>query len=144
MQVFTNLDIQTTRKKLKMTAADLAELVGCEPTTIYNYERGASDPTPDTMYQIAIAFEDINIWHRWMRTKYPSYARMHPENNNYDLRGAVMVLGKEIQDVTGLLDALIYDAASGSIDDPALKAKAGKEIDELIAALQNIKVRIDD
>lgn len=143
MDVFTNIDIKTTRKALKMSAADLAEAIGSDVTTIYNYERGQSNPDPDVMYQIAMALGDINIWHRWMRTKYPSYARIHPANNGYDLRSAVMVLGKELQDVMDMMQELIFDAASGSVDDPELRKKMRREGQEAIAALANVLMRLD-
>lgn len=139
MSVFTNYDIKLTREKLNMTAADLAEMVGCEPTTIYNYESGKSNPDPDVMFSIAVAFGDPNIWHRWMRTRYPSYARMHPQNNGYDLVASVAHMFPEIRDVLHLQDELLRDAASGSIDDHNLLERALKEIDEGIASMQNVR-----
>lgn len=63
MAVFTNIDIKKRRELLKMTAATLAEQIGRDPTTIYNWESGKSDPDPDSMYQIAEAFGDLNIWY---------------------------------------------------------------------------------
>lgn len=139
MDVFTNYDIKMTREKLSMTAADLAERIGCEPATIYNYESSKSNPDPDMMFNIAIAFGDPNIWHRWMRTKYPSYARMHPQNNGYDLTASISLMFPEIRDVLLLQDELLRDAASGSIDDQNLRERAIKEIEEGIAAMQNAR-----
>ena len=46
MAVFTNIDIKKRRELLKMTAATLAEQIGRDPTTIYNWESGKSDPDP--------------------------------------------------------------------------------------------------
>ena len=37
MAVFTNIDIKKRREILKMTAATLAEKVGRDPNTIYNW-----------------------------------------------------------------------------------------------------------
>lgn len=91
MAVFTNIDIKKRREILKMTAATLAEKVGRDPNTIYNWESGKSDPDPDSMYQIAEAFGDLNVWHDWMRTKYSSYARLHPDTKQYDLPGAMIL-----------------------------------------------------
>lgn len=139
MGVFTNYDIKLTREKLNMTAADLAERVGCEPATIYNYESSKSNPDPDMMFNIATAFGDPNIWHRWMRTKYPSYARMHPENNGYDLTASIALMFPELRDILALQDALLRDAASGRIDNPDLLETAIKEVDEGIAAMQNAR-----
>ena len=87
MAVFTNIDIKKRRELLKMTAATLAEQIGRDPTTIYNWESGKSDPDPDSMYQIAEAFGDLNIWYDWMRTKFSSYARLHPDTKQHELPG---------------------------------------------------------
>ena len=45
MAVFTNIDIKKRRELLKMTAATLAEQIGRDPTTIYNWE-GKATLTP--------------------------------------------------------------------------------------------------
>ena len=92
MAVFTNIDIKKRRELLKMTAATLAEMIGRDPTTIYNWESGKSDPDPDSMYQIAEAFGDLNVWYDWMRTKYSSYARLHPDTQQHELPGAMMTM----------------------------------------------------
>ena len=62
MAVFTNSDIKKRRELLKMTAATLAEMIGRDPTTVYNWESGKCDPDPDSLYQIAEALGDLNIW----------------------------------------------------------------------------------
>ena len=92
MAVFTNSDIKKRRELLKMTAATLAEMIGRDPTTVYNWESGKCDPDPDSLYQIAEALGDLNIWYDWMRTKYSSYARLHPEGRANDLPGATMTM----------------------------------------------------
>lgn len=95
MAVFTNSDIKKRRELLKMTAATLAEMIGRDPTTVYNWESGKCDPDPDSLYQIAEALGDLNIWYDWMRTKYSSYARLHPEGRANDLPGATMTMFAE-------------------------------------------------
>ena len=49
MAVFTNSDIKKRRELLKMTAATLAEMIGRDPTTVYNWESGKCDPDPDSL-----------------------------------------------------------------------------------------------
>lgn len=46
MAVFTNNDIKKRRELLKMTAATLAEMIGRDPTTVYNWESESATPTP--------------------------------------------------------------------------------------------------
>ena len=136
MAVFTNIDIKKRRELLKMTAATLAESIGRDPNTVYNWENGKSDPDPDTMYQIAEAFEDLNVWYDWMRTKYSSYARLHPEGHPNDLPGAMMTMFAEIGDVMDLQREAIRDAANGSLDNPEIRAAIEKEATEALGACQ--------
>ena len=98
-----------------MTAATLAEKVGRDPNTIYNWESGKSDPDPDSMYQIAEAFGDLNVWHDWMRTKYSSYARLHPDTKQYDLPGAMMTMYAEMGDLMDMEREAIRTQRTGSL-----------------------------
>ena len=136
MAVFTNIDIKKRREILKMTAATLAEKVGRDPNTIYNWESGKSDPDPDSMYQIAEAFGDLNVWHDWMRTKYSSYARLHPDTKQYDLPGAMMTMYAEMGDLMDMEREAIRDAADGKFDYPALASSIEKEATEALGACQ--------
>lgn len=136
MAVFTNIDIKRRRELLKMTAATLAEQIGRDPTTIYNWESGKSDPDPDSMYQIAEAFGDLGVWYDWMRTKYSSYARLHPETRQYALPGAAMSMFAEVSDLLDIQREALRDAADGVIDDPQLAEKIEKEVTEALGACQ--------
>ena len=136
MAVFTNIDIKKRRELLKMTAATLAEMIGRDPTTIYNWESGKSDPDPDSLYQIAEAFDDLNIWYDWMRTKYSSYARLHPDARQNSLPGAMMQMFAEIGDLMDLQREALRDAADGKFDDPDIAQKIEKEATEALGACQ--------
>jgi transcriptional regulator with XRE-family HTH domain len=136
MAVFTNIDIKKRRELLKMTAATLGEAIGRDQNTIYNYESGKCDPDPDTMYQIAEALGDLNIWYDWMRTKYPSYARLHPEGQQQSLPGAMMTMFAEISDPSDLQREALRDAADGKLDDPKLAYQIEKEATEALGACQ--------
>lgn len=136
MAVFTNIDIKKRRELQKMTAATLAEMVGRDPTTIYNYESGKCDPDPDTMYQIAEALGDLNIWYDWMRTKYSSYARLHPDVEQQTLPGAMMSMFAEISDLMDMQREALRDAADGKLDDPTLAKSLEKEATEALGACQ--------
>ncbi len=136
MAVFTNIDIKKRREILKITAATLAEEIGRDPATIYNWESGKADPDPDTMYQIAEAFGDLNCWYDWMRTKYTSYARLHPDIQQQTLPGAMMSMFAEISDVMDLQREALRDAADGKLDDPQITAAIEKEATEALGACQ--------
>lgn len=136
MAVFTNSDIKKRRELLKMTAATLAEMIGRDPTTVYNWESGKCDPDPDSLYQIAEALGDLNIWYDWMRTKYSGYARLHPEGRANDLPGATMTMFAELADLVDLRRETLRDAADGKIDDPKLRVDILREAEEAQAAIQ--------
>ena len=136
MAVFTNIDIKKRRELLKMTAATLAEIIGRDPTTIYNWESGKADPDPDSMYQIAEAFGDMNVWYDWMRTKFSSYARLHPDGQQNNLPGAMMKMFAEIGDLMDLQREALRDAADGKLDDPELANSIEKEATEALGACQ--------
>lgn len=88
------------------------------------------------MYQIAEAFGDLNVWHDWMRTKYSSYARLHPDTKQYDLPGAMMTMYAEMGDLMDMEREAIRDAADGKFDDPALASSIEKEATEALGACQ--------
>ncbi len=136
MAVFTNIDIKRRRELLKMTAATLAEQIGRDPTTVYNWESGKSDPDPDSMYQIAEAFGDLNVWYDWMRTKYSSYARLHPDTAQYELPGAAMNMFAEIGDLMDIQRETLREIADGKIDNPGFALKLEKEATEALGACQ--------
>ena len=144
MAVFTNIDIKKRRKLLKMTAADLAEQVGRDPTTIYDWESGKADPHPDDVYMIAEAFHDLQIWYDWMRTKFTSYARMHPESVDNSLPSALLKLFAEMGDVDDLKREISKDGADGKIDDPERRAMVLKEIKEMVQMAQRVVVLLEE
>ena len=53
------------------SAADLAEVVNCDTSTIHRYEAGKIKMNPDVMIQICEDLGDIDRWCDWMRTEYP-------------------------------------------------------------------------
>ena len=119
-----------------MTAATRAVLIGRSPTTFYKWVWGKRDPDPDSMYQIAEAFGDLNVWYDWMRTKYSSYARLHPDTQQHELPGAMMTMFAEVGDLLDIQREAIRDAADGKFDDPALAATVEKESTEALGACQ--------
>ena len=144
MAVFARIDLKKWREAQGISAADLAERISCDATTIYRYESGKLKPNPDVMFEICEALGDIDKWTTWMRTEYPtSYGRIHPETAGYDLSGALLSMFAELEDVTGLrLDAM-KDGADGRIDDHDLAARLAKEVTELIQSAQRVKSLIE-
>ena len=83
MAAFTGNDLRKWREMQQISAADLAERISCDATTIYRYESGKIKPNPDVMYEICYELGDPDKWTNWMRTEYPaSYGRVHPETES--------------------------------------------------------------
>lgn len=123
-----------------MSAADLAERISCDTTTLYRYESGKLKPNPDVMFQICEALGDIDRWTSWMRTEYPtSYGRMHPETAVFSLPGALMSMYAEIADVMELERETMRDGADGVISNTALEAKIRKEVTDMIQSAQRVR-----
>lgn len=62
MAVFAGSDLKKWRESQGMSAADLAERISCDTTTLYRYESGKLKPNPDIMFQICEALGDIDRW----------------------------------------------------------------------------------
>ncbi len=140
MAVFTGRDLKKWRDAQGISAADLAERISCDVTTIYRYESGKLKPNPDVMFEICEALGDVDCWTRWMRTEFPaSYGRMHPETSSYTLAGALMSMFAEMGDVLEIERESLRDGADGTINDPALREKIRKEVTEMIQSAQRVK-----
>ena len=140
MAVFAGSDLRVWREKQGITAADLAERISVDATTIYRYESGKLKPNPDVMYEICEVLGDVDKWTTWMRTEYPaSYGRMHPETPSHPLPGALLNLFAEMADVQDLQREAARDGADGRIDDPAMQEKIRKEVTEMIQAAQRVR-----
>lgn len=138
--MFSGIDLKKWRETQGISAADLAERISCDTTTIYRYESGKLKPNPDVMFQICEALGDIDRWTSWMRTEYPtSYGRMHPETAAFSLPGALMSMYAEISDVIKLEQETMRDGADGVISNPALEAKIRKEVTDMIQSAQRVR-----
>ena len=140
MAVFAGRDLKKWREAQGISAADLAERISCDTTTIYRYENGKLKPNPDIMFEICEALGDIDRWTTWMRTEFPaSYGRIHPETSGYALSGALMSMFAEIGDVLEFEREALRDGADGRISDPELRASICKEVTEMIQSAQRVK-----
>lgn len=140
MAAFTGNDLRKWREAQKISAADLAERISCDATTIYRYESGKIKPNPDVMYEMCAELGDPDKWTSWMRTEYPaSYGRVHPETADYELTGALMSMFAEMDDVLEMQTAAMRDGADGKIDDPELKDRILKEVTEMMQSAQRVR-----
>ncbi len=139
MAVFAPSDLKKLRIAHNMSAADLAELVTADSSTITRYENGKLKPNPDVMYQILEELDALDSWCDWMRTEYPiSYGRIHPEIPKLSFEGKLLKAFAEINDVQLLQNQVMKDGSDGFIDDDELRAHLLRECHEAIGALQGV------
>ena len=144
MATFAGSDLKKWRESQNISAADLAERISVDVSTLYRYENGKQSPDPDVMYQICQELGDVRRWHVWMRTEYPqSYGREHPEPIMYDLPGTIMMLYSEVRDLEDLERQAMQDGADGRIDSLQLHESFLKEITELIKAAKSAKALLE-
>lgn len=140
MAAFTGKDLRKWRESQQISAADLAERISCDATTIYRYESGKLKPNPDVMYELCVELGDADKWTTWMRTEYPaSYGRVHPETASYELTGALLSMFAEMDDLVRLQTEAMRDGADGTIDDPELKARILREVTEMVQSAQRVR-----
>ena len=139
MAVFTGIDLKKWRERLGVSAADLAERISVDVTTIYRYESGKLKAGPDVMYQICDALGDTSKWCDWMRTEYPiSYARVHPAPVPHDMPGAILSLYSVLDEIKAIRGAVFADGADGQIDDEGLALLFRNQATRLLEAGQKI------
>ena len=98
-----DFDLKAWRKSQKMTAAQLAEKITCDVTTIYRYENKSITPSPDTMYAICQALGDVSRWQDWMRSEYYAYAVMHPKSAQSELADKIDTFVETAQHILALI-----------------------------------------
>lgn len=139
MAEFTHLDLRRERESRKMQRWKLAEAVGVSEWTIERWEKGEATPEPDDVGRIEEALGAKGIWERWMRSTYDSYRKRHPEKaTEYDLARSLVRVRYELGDVLALHDKAERDALDGTIDEPGLREKYKKELEESIAAMRDV------
>ena len=131
----TNTDLENTRLRQKIPRWKLAGMLGVSESTIARWESGEIRPDPDDVDRFAIAVSDPTLWHRWMLSNYDSYRRRYIDSK--EASGLSALMGRyryETGDVMAIHNIAERDALDGKIDDPQLKQKLIKELQEQIAA----------
>ena len=144
MAVFTGIDLKAWREAQKMSAADLAERISCDITTVYRYENGKLKPNPDVMYEICCALGNPDRWTTWMRSEYPtSYGRVHPETLAYDLSGALMSMFADTEYLQKLRYKSLKDGSNGEIENEKLAIKLEKAVEDLLTSAQRVRTLLN-
>ena len=138
--MFAGSDLKKWRTEQGVSAADLAERISCDVTTLYRYESGKIKPDPDVMYQICEVLGDTSRWITWMRTEYPtSFGRMFPEPLRHEIPGSLLSLYAVVDDISKMRRDVFLDGADGTIDDEVLAETLDEAVKRLMESAQRIK-----
>lgn len=135
-------DLRAARKAANIRCWQVAQEMNVSESVIARWETDEVWPDPDQVYQLEKLYNAPGLWHGWMRSHYESYREMYPEAPNYQAPMAVMNVRHQLSDVIALQDAVERDVMDGTLDDPVLKAKYLKELDEAQAAIVKAKEQI--
>lgn len=127
----------------RMPRWKLGQMVGVSESTIERWESGDTEPSPDDVDTIGKVLNDPLLWHRWMHATYPSYRKRYPHAPTLELPVAVMRLGKGLDDVLALQDAIERDVMDGVLDDRRQGSKYAERLRQLIAWAQDALPRIE-
>lgn len=129
--------LRSAREAHGWTRVQLIAELGVSEETLKRWEYGQSKPTPDDVRNIEriIGAESELLWDCWMRAAWDSYAEYHPEAQDHNLLQAFVNMKYELQDVMALLEPAERDAVDGRLDNPQLRQKLLKELEEAQAAI---------
>ena len=128
-------DLATARESAGMYQFQVAHLIHVSEDVVSNWERDITLPTPEQVDALETLYKAFGLWHRWMRSHYPSYRKRYAENPaGMNAALAVVNAGYQAADVKPLTEALARDLLDGKCDDQSLKAQYLKEARESVAA----------
>lgn len=139
----TENDLRSCRELRDLTQWAAAQAIGISEYTLARWEKGESVPEPDDVWRLEKLYKTPGLWHRWMRAHYESYRAHYPEGMNLALPGSVMNVRYQMMDVLALQDKLERDVLDGHIDDARTCDAYLRELDEMIAAAQVAKQRME-
>jgi transcriptional regulator with XRE-family HTH domain len=142
MEEFTYKELKKAREAAHVTQWQAANACGVSEDLIKRWERGDSKPTPEDVDNLCELYGDPTIWHRWMCSNHDSYRKRYIAVESYSLPAAIMRSRYEIQDVVKMQEAVERDAMTGRIDDPELRTKYRKELEEMVASARDVLDRL--
>lgn len=138
MAEITNSDLQKLREALKMPRWKVAQEIGISEDVLRRWETGEVRPDPDDVDKLERIYKADHLWYMWMRSTYESFRARYPDIDGDSLPVSLMRVRHEMSDVSGVQDRAERDSIDGRLDDPILKQRYVKELEDLMGAIQRV------
>ncbi|MGN0774925.1 MAG: helix-turn-helix domain-containing protein [Candidatus Ventricola sp.] len=137
--------LKAARVKAGMTQLQVAAMLSVSVDQVKRMEYGTWIPEMSDVDLLEEQLHEPGLFRRWARAQFPEISKHFgaSDGRDYGLLGAIVNTKHQMNDVLALHEKVERDALDGRIDDPILREKYERELQEarqaIDASLQKIK-----
>jgi hypothetical protein len=142
----TKLDLRKAREAANLPRWKAAQELGTSEDTIKRWEDPLEKtmPTSADVSRMESVYRAPGLWYAWMHSNDEGFRDHFPAiQTDYQLAMAFVNIRHQLADVMSLQDAMERDAMDGRIDDQAQRDRYMKELDDVQAAIAELKNKIN-
>lgn len=136
--------LKTARQSHHLTQLQVASMLSVSVDQIKRMEYGTWIPEMSDIDLLEEQLPEPGLFRRWARAQFPEITKYFgaSDDHDYGLLGSIINTKHQITDVLDLQEKVERDALDGRIDDPILRERYEKELQEarqaIDASLQKI------
>lgn len=137
--------LKAARVKAGLTQLQVAAMLSVSVDQVKRMEYGTWIPEMSDVDLLEEQLHDPGLFRRWARAQFPEISKHFgaSDGRDYGLLGAIVNTKHQMNDVLAMHERVERDALDGRIDDPILREKYERELQEarqaIDASLQRIK-----
>lgn len=137
--------LKAARVKAGLTQLQVASMLSVSVDQVKRMEYGTWIPEMSDVDLLEEQLHEPGLFRRWARAQFPEISKHFgaSDGRDYGLLGAIVNTKHQMNDVLALHERVERDALDGRIDDPILREKYERELQEarqaIDASLQKIK-----
>ena len=137
--------LKAARVKAGLTQLQVASMLSVSVDQVKRMEYGTWIPEMSDVDLLEEQLHEPGLFRRWARAQFPEISKHFgaSDGRDYGLLGAIVNTKHQMNDVLALHEKVERDALDGRIDDPILREKYERELQEarqaIDASLQKIK-----
>lgn len=137
--------LKAARVKAGLTQIQVAAMLSVSVDQVKRMEYGTWIPEMSDVDLLEEQLHEPGLFRRWARAQFPEISKHFgaSDGRDYGLLGAIVNTKHQMNDVLALHEKVERDALDGRIDDPILREKYEKELQDarqaIDASLQKIK-----
>ena len=137
--------LKAARVKASLTQLQVASMLSVSVDQVKRMEYGTWIPEMSDVDLLEEQLHEPGLFRRWARAQFPEISKYFgaSDGRDYGLLGAIVNTKHQMNDVLALHERVERDALDGRIDDPILREKYERELQEarqaIDASLQRIK-----